>query len=102
MSTRPSTARGGYGKSVVTTELRARFIERNAVILDEAPDAYREWRRLLVQHQIQGVAVHDARLVSMMNIAGIIHIITLNGADFARYSEITVITPRQLAAATSP
>jgi predicted nucleic acid-binding protein len=102
VSTRPSTARGGYGKNTAMTELRARFIERSGVILEETPAAYHEWRRLLVQHQIQGVAVHDARLVSMMNVAGIIHIITLNGADFARYPGIIAFTPRQLASEINP
>jgi predicted nucleic acid-binding protein len=102
VSTRPSTARGGYGKNVPMTELRARFIERNAVILEETASAYREWRNLLVQYQIQGVAVHDARLVSAMNVAGIDRIITLNSADFTRYSGIMVITPRQLASGVSP
>src|SRR5687767_8120204 len=57
VSTRPSTSRGGYGKSIATTELRAQFIERNALILDESPAAYRSWRSLLSAHQIQGLAV---------------------------------------------
>jgi predicted nucleic acid-binding protein len=69
VSTRPASARGGYGKSVATTELRVQFIERNARILDESATAYRQWRGLLTQHQIQGLAVHDTRLVSMMGVA---------------------------------
>src|SRR5689334_13767279 len=63
VSTRPASARGGYGKSVAMTETRVRFIERNARILDESPIAYKLWRSLLVNYQIQGLAAHDARLV---------------------------------------
>jgi predicted nucleic acid-binding protein len=102
VSTRPSSARGGYGKSVATTELRVQFIERNTLILDESPAAYRQWRRLLVQHQIQGLAAHDARLVSMMQVAGIDHILTLNAADFLRYQGVVAVTPQRLMASLGP
>jgi predicted nucleic acid-binding protein len=93
VSTRPSTVRGGYGKSVDTTELRTRFIERHATILDESPAAYREWRNILMQYRIQGLAAHDARLVSVMRVAKMDAILTLNAADFHRYSDILVVTP---------
>jgi predicted nucleic acid-binding protein len=95
VSTRATTARGGYGKSVATTERRAQFIERFGFVLEESPDAYAKWRALLVRYQIQGLAVHDARLVGMMLSAGITHILTLNVGDFARYQdqEIVAVTP---------
>jgi predicted nucleic acid-binding protein len=98
VSTRPASARGGYGKSVSTTELRVQFIERNTAILDELPAAYRQWRGLLIDYQIQGLAAHDARLVSMMQVAGMSHILTLNPSDFARYEGITVVSPQQVLA----
>jgi predicted nucleic acid-binding protein len=96
VSTRPAIARGGYGKDAAATELRVRFIERNAVVLDESPAAYRQWRSVIVQHQIKGVAVHDARLVSMMHVAAISHILTLNVSDFARYQSVTAIRPQDI------
>jgi len=96
VSTRPSSARGGYGKSVATTELRVQFIERHARLLDESPAAYRHWRQLLTQHQILGLAVHDARLVSMMQMVGASHILTLNVTDFARYPGIVAMTPQDV------
>jgi predicted nucleic acid-binding protein len=102
VSTRPSSARGGYGKSVATTERRVQFIERVATILDNSAAAYREWRRLLVLHQIQGLAAHDARLVSAMGVASITHILTLNVADFARYTGIIIVAPKEIAAAGGP
>ena len=102
VSTRPATARGGYGKTVATTERRVQFIERFAAVLDESPAAYRQWRLLLTQHQIQGAAVHDARLVALMQTAGIAHILTLNANDFARYTTVIVTTPGEVAASSKP
>ena len=40
VSTRPASARGGYGKSVATTERRVQFIERASTILAESPVSY--------------------------------------------------------------
>lgn len=89
-------------KGVATTERRVQFIERNGAVLDESPAAYHQWRSLLVQHQIQGLATHDARLVSMMQLAGITHFVTLNVADFARYPGIVPITPKDFVASRKP
>jgi len=51
------------------------------------------WRKLVVTHQVRGKQVHDARLAASMIAHGITHILTLNGADFARYPQLTVIDP---------
>ncbi len=101
VSTRPAMARGGYGKSVATTELRVQFIERNAVVLEESPAAYRTWRSLLLQHEIRGLNVHDCRLVSMMQVAGVDRILTLNVNDFLRYEAIVVLSPAMVSARTN-
>jgi len=100
VSTRPTSARGGYGQSVPTTERRVQFIERTSAILAEPPATYHAWRQLLTAYSVQGVAVHDARLVAMMQTAGISHILTLNARDFARYASVTVVTPQVVIAAT--
>ena len=55
------------------------------------------WDRLVTQYRILGAAVHDAQLVASMLAHGIVAILTLNGADFRRYSsEITILHPRDL------
>ncbi len=59
VSTRPQSARGGYGKSVDVTEKRVQVIERFATVLEDSPVAYHQWRQLLVRLQIHGIAVHD-------------------------------------------
>jgi predicted nucleic acid-binding protein len=94
--TRPTTARGGFGLTVAETNRRVRLIERILTILDETPAVYSEWRRLVVDNSVAGVQVHDARIVSMMNVHGITHILTLNGADFSRYTGISSVSPAEI------
>ncbi len=69
------------------------LLERLFVVLPFSVFAYQEWRRIVVTHQITGVAVHDARLVATMTTAGITHLLTLNEADFRRYVGLVVLTP---------
>lgn len=96
VSTRPTTARGGFGLSVPTVALRIGFIERLCTILTNDRQTYLEWKLLLRQHQIIGVAVHDARLVAAMGVHHVGHILTLNSQDFRRYSNIVVVEPRSI------
>jgi predicted nucleic acid-binding protein len=91
--TRPASARGGFGLVVPIVEARVKLIEKMGAVLPFSSRAYGEWRRLVVQHQITGVSVHDARLVATMTTANISQILTLNVADFQRYASITAITP---------
>lgn len=96
VSTRPATAKGGFGLTTSETDRRVRLIERVFTVLDETPAVYPEWRRLVVTHSVMGVQVHDARIVAMMNVHGVTHLLTLNGADFARYAGITCLAPDQV------
>jgi predicted nucleic acid-binding protein len=91
--TRPVTARGGFGLTLAEADRRVRLIERIFTILEETPAVYPEWRRLVVVNSVAGVQVHDARIVSMMNIHSVTHILTLNGADFTRYASVTSMSP---------
>jgi predicted nucleic acid-binding protein len=70
-----------------------KVIEKLGAILPFSMSAYQEWRRLVVTHQITGVAVHDARIVAAMLAVNIQHILTLNEGDFRRYQGITVLSP---------
>jgi predicted nucleic acid-binding protein len=94
--TRPVTARGGFGLSIADADRRLRVIERLIRVVPESPSTYQIWRGLLVARGVRGVQVHDARLVALMQVHGINHILTLNGADFARYPGIVPIDPASL------
>jgi predicted nucleic acid-binding protein len=92
--TRPGAARGGFGLSVAETDRRLRLIERFYQLLPDTPAVHAEWRRLLVAHSVMGVQVHDTRLVASMNVYGVTHLLTFNGADFARFPGITAVHPQ--------
>lgn len=96
VSTRPATARGGFGLTTTETDRRVRLIERVFTVLDETPAVYPEWRRLVVSHSVMGVQVHDARIVAVMSVHGVTHLLTLNVADFSRYAGITCFAPDQI------
>src|SRR6266436_1296589 len=101
--TRPAVARGGFGLTVSEADRRLRIVERLFQVLPDHLAAYTLWRRLVVTHAVQGVQVHDARLVAYMQAHGIAHILTLNGGDFARYPGLTSIAPTDLLTApTTP
>jgi predicted nucleic acid-binding protein len=94
--TRPASARGGYGLSVSETGRRVRIMERIFQVLPGSPAAFPLWKQLVVSHAVQGVQVHDARLVAWMLAHGITHILTLNTADFACYPGIVAWTPQDI------
>jgi predicted nucleic acid-binding protein len=91
--TRPSTARGGFGFTIAEAERAAKRIERLFILLPDTPAIHTEWRRLVFTYNVQGVKVHDARLVAGMNAHGLTHILTLNPSDFSRYPGITAVHP---------
>jgi len=95
--TRPATARGGLGLPIAEADRRLRVLERLFAILSDLPTAYGIWRNLIVSHAVQGKQVHDTRLAALMLAHGITHILTLNGADFARFPTITVLDPATFA-----
>lgn len=99
VSTRPRAARGRFGLPTSAVEMRVQWIERIALVLPFTVNDYREWRALVVHHQITGVSVHDSRLVAVMMAN---QILTLNTADFRRYSGISAVTPSEFLLAEKP
>lgn len=93
VSTRPQHANGGLELPVETVARRLRVIERFSTVLSESSASFVQWKRLLTTHRVLGVKVHDARLVSVMLVAKVPTVLTLNVRDFQRYSEITAVTP---------
>jgi predicted nucleic acid-binding protein len=94
--TRP-TVRNGFG---LTGESAAREISKFEGMMElaaDSPDVYANWLELVRDYQVQGVQVHDARLVAAMLVHGIPNLLTLNVADFARYAgAITAVHPSSL------
>jgi predicted nucleic acid-binding protein len=90
--TRPA-ARNGFGLTAAEAESEARVIEAGMSFLAENEAVYGEWRKIVVQHAVSGVQVHDARLVAVMRVHDVSHILTLNVEDFSRYGKATAIHP---------
>jgi predicted nucleic acid-binding protein len=94
VATRP-IENNGLGFSVTLTLSEVEKIERFLTILPESPDAYGEWKRLVVKHNVIGSKVHDAKLVAAMNVHGIHRMLTFNTGDFGRY-DIEAVHPATL------
>ena len=90
--TRPAS-RNGFGLTLAEAESEVRVIEAGMVLLPDSEAVYREWRRIVVQHAVSGVQVHDARLVAAMRVHGVKHLLTLNVGDFGRYKGIVILDP---------
>jgi len=94
VATRP-VERNGLGLSVEAADAELARLESFFPVLPETPAIYPEWRRLVVTYRVTGLRIYDARLVASMQVHGISHLLTFNGDDFRRYTEITVVHPVQ-------
>ncbi len=90
--TRP-VASNGLGLSAAETDQEVRAIEAGMSLLADSAEVYREWRRIVVKHNVSGVRVHDARLAAAMYVHGVGCILTLNVADFSRFEGLTALHP---------
>jgi predicted nucleic acid-binding protein len=90
--TRP-TSRNGFGLSAAEAEKEVRAIETGMNLLSDNESVYAERRRIVVEHKVSGVQVHDARPVAVMIVHKVGHILTLNASDFDRYVGISAISP---------
>ena len=95
--TRPAS-RNGFGLTPAQTDERARMIESRFSLLPDHERIFAEWRRLVIQYEVAGAKVHDARLVAAMLVHGVSNILTLNDRDFGRYAGISSVHPRSVVA----
>jgi len=74
-------------------------VERLFDVVTESNASYQVFLRLLAEYDIQGTAVHDARLASVMIRDGIDSIVTFNVNDFRRFEPegVRIVTPVELA-----
>lgn len=86
----------GLGLDTVTASRNLRLVVRLFPCLPEPSGIGDLWHQVVAKHDVKGKQAHDARLVALMLAHGITHILTLNPKDFARYSEITALTPQDI------
>jgi predicted nucleic acid-binding protein len=95
VATRPRNV-NGLGLEPADAVVNLQDFEQLFVLLSEPPDMAVRWRALASQHVVRGRQAHDTRLVALMLAHGVTHLLTLNGADFARYTGITCIAPEDV------
>jgi predicted nucleic acid-binding protein len=92
VSTRPLD-KNGFGLSIADTDEIAREIERDFEFLPDTQSVHDHWRRLVVEHEVKGVKVHDTRLAASMYVHGVSKLLTINVHDFDRFGGLTIIHP---------
>ena len=90
--TRPLSA-NGFGIGIAATDRHVTRLERLFTTLPDSIEVFRVWRKLVVEHNVVGVQVHDARLVAVMKAYSVRKIITFNVQDFTRYRDIDIVHP---------
>jgi len=82
-ATRPVKV-NGLGLAASAADGLAANFEAAFSLLDETPDIYPAWKRLVGALGVVGKQVHDARLVAVCHAYGVSHLLTFNVAHFAR------------------
>ena len=93
VSTRP-VERNGFGLSTQETVAYIQLIERQMTVLHEDRRVFITWRRLLLEHNVHGVQVHDAHLAAILEVHGVTHLLTLNAGDFKRFTNLIAVHPQ--------
>jgi hypothetical protein len=65
-------------------------------LLPETAEIFPTWRRLVFEHRVSGIHVHDARIVAAMTVHQVGKIRTFDLKDFNRYAHITVLNPNTI------
>ena len=95
VATRPETS-NGLGLTVEEVAARISAIKSTLTLLPDVDGIFEEWQRLVVQHQVLGKQVYDARLVAAMTVHGVTHLLTFNTSDFKRFTNITATSPQAI------
>jgi predicted nucleic acid-binding protein len=97
VATRPREKNGmGLSPPEVLAEIEK--IESFFPLLAEPDGLYTAWKKLVSGFQVSGKPAHDARLVALMQTAGISEILSFNASDFSRYQRvgISVLDPHEI------
>ncbi len=87
--------RNGFGQAPLETVPLLQELEQLFPLLPDSSGVYPVWKRLVIDYEVLGAKVHDARLAAAMIFHGVKHILTFNTKDFTRYASegITAIAP---------
>jgi predicted nucleic acid-binding protein len=92
VATRPADKNSlGLSHEEVLQEVAS--IESLLTLLPDIPGIYTAWKTIVSDYKVQGVKVHDARLVAVAQVYSVESILTFNDADFRRYGNVTPLHP---------
>jgi predicted nucleic acid-binding protein len=92
VATRPEMS-NGLGLTVDEVAARISVIKSTLKLLPDVDGIFEQWERLVLQHQVLGKQVYDARLVAAMHVHNLTHLLTFNTDDFKRFTTITATSP---------
>jgi len=95
VATRPM-ANNGLDFSIARTIQEVAKLKTVFVVLPDTANILPEWERLVVNHQVLGKQVYDARLVAAMSVHHVTHLLTFNTDDFKRFTTITAVNPQSI------
>lgn len=95
VATRPID-KNGFGWTSSKAYSAISSLESMFSVLSDSKWIFEEWKNLVLEHNVMGKQVHDARIVAAMNVHSINYLLSFNVSDFKRYSHITVIDPDEI------
>jgi predicted nucleic acid-binding protein len=84
----------GLGWSLTQAQHHLEMILETFVFIEAKTDPTM-FLEFLIRHAVQGKQVHDANLAFTIQQSGIVHLITLNDADFKRFTNIQILKPQE-------
>ena len=67
--------------------------QREFTVVEDTRPVLAALENLLQNFSVAGKQVHDANIVATMQLHGIRHLLTNNGEDFARFSQLITVVP---------
>ena len=95
VATRP-VINNGLGLTIAEAEIELINLKTLFALLPDTPEIFPAWERLVLQYQVFGKQVHDARLVAAMSVHNLTHLLTFNTPDFKRFTAITAVSPQSV------
>lgn len=92
----------GLGLTPQEAQVELASIQLTFRLLPDDHTVFAHWLRLVTSFGVIGKQAHDARIVAAMMSHSVSHLLTINTADFKRYSAITIMSPDDVARGVIP
>jgi predicted nucleic acid-binding protein len=97
VTTRPVDV-NGLGMSAAEAQFELEELTPSFRLLRDERAIFEIWQQLVLDYDVKGKQVHDARLVAAMLRHNITQLLTFDSADFARYPKINIVEPHRVGA----